>query len=192
MKLVLFDLDGTLTRRDTLWSFLRFYAGNLRFFSLTALASPWLILRVLRLVSAETAKRKLLALFLKGKRKEEIESVGEAFCAKRLPWILNEDQMMKLQVHQSAGDKICIVTASCAVWVEPFCKAQKADIIATELDFTNGIFNGNFKTPNCKGMEKVRRIKQRYKLEDFEQIIAFGNAGPDDDMLNLAHIKHVV
>lgn len=192
MRLVLYDLDGTLTKRDTLWSFLRYYAGNMRFVLWVIVAGPWLLFYAFGLINAEKAKQKLLSIFLKGHRRTEIETAGEEFCKLVLPGILNEKQMEFFRKHQSAGDKICIVTASCSAWVAPFCTAQNVDIIATELEFANGIFNGNFKTPNCKGQEKVRRIKLRYKLEDYEQVVAYGNKGPDDAMLNLAQLKNVV
>ena len=190
--LVLFDFDGTITRGDSMWSFLRYFSGNVSFFLRTLQASPWLVLYALGLLSTQRAKEKLLSVFLKGKTAAELEQGAMRFTADRLPQLMNTGVVQKLNEHRSNGHRICVVTASCSLWVRPFCEGIKADLIATELDFTNGVFNGNFKTPNCKGQEKVIRIRSTFDLASFSKIIAYGNAGPDDEMLALADVKNVV
>lgn len=189
MKLVLFDLDGTLTTKDTLWSFLRFYSGTSSLIFRGIRAAPTLTAYVLGLTSAERAKSTLLSAILKGESKATIEGKAREFCEKILPELLNENLMVELKQYLKSGEKVCIVTASCSAWVAPFCIELGIDLIATELDFQNGIFSGKFMTPNCKGEEKVRRIRLQYNLEKFSSVIAYGNLPDDQPMLNLAHIK---
>lgn len=193
MKLVLFDLDGTLTKKDTMWSFLHFHAGGLRFIFNVLLLSPVLALYVLRIVSAEKAKRITLKRFLKGQTQNELNAAGEKFCAEKMSGLMNEELVKKLNVYRNDGYEVCIVTASCEEWVKPFCTKLNAALIATELKYDDaGIFRGEFRTPNCKGAEKVNRIRAKYRTENYADIVAYGNAPEDIPMMKLAHTSFTI
>ena len=55
--------------------------------------------------------------------------------------------------------------------------------IATQAEFANGIFTGNFVTPNCNGEEKVRRIQLAINGHHYDKKIAFGDTSGDKPML---------
>jgi phosphatidylglycerophosphatase C len=54
----------------------------------------------------------------------------------------------------------------------------------------DGRVTGRFLTKNCSGKEKVRRIAERYDLESFDHIYAYGDTPGDKAMLDLADEKH--
>lgn len=192
MTLVLFDFDGTLTTRDTLWEFISFCHSRTKTWVGFVVLSPWLGLLALRIISAEKAKQKVLAYFFKGKRRNELEQAGEDFCARRLPEIMNAEVLSRFEAYLKQNAVVCVVTASCSEWVVPFCRKYRCDLISTELHYSNGLYSGAFSTPNCNREEKAVRIRARYDLSAFNHIAAFGNRGGDDAMLNLAHERTII
>ena len=63
------------------------------------------------------------------------------------------------------NDTLCVVSASIDNWVRPFfdniSKASRSDfrVIGTEVEVdTDGVLTGRFRTHNCYGAEKVRRV----------------------------------
>jgi phosphoserine phosphatase len=40
---------------------------------------------------------------------------------------------------------------------------------------------------NCKGQEKLRRVKSFFNLQEYEYIYAYGNEKSDRYLLNIAH-----
>src|SRR5258708_25797268 len=62
-----FDLDGTLTFRDSLFPFLRFVAGDRAFFLRLPLVAPILAAVALRIVSRQRAQELLLRVFPRGR-----------------------------------------------------------------------------------------------------------------------------
>lgn len=192
MTLALFDFDGTLTTRDTLWEFVAFCHPRPKFWLGCIAVSPWLVLLGLKLISPERAKKKVLAHFFKGDRKEQLEKAGEKFCSERLPQIMNNAVFAEFNSLREQNHTVCVVTASCEPWVAPFCRTQRCELICTELLYTDGSYSGEFSTPNCNREEKAVRIRAKYDLAAYTNIIAFGNRGGDDAMLNLAHERRTI
>jgi phosphoserine phosphatase len=62
-------------------------------------------------------------------------------------------------------------------------------LIATEAQFVEGRFTGDFNTKNNNGEEKVKRIKQDFD-QKFDKIIAFGDTSGDKPMFAFAHESH--
>ncbi len=193
MTLVLFDFDGTLTKRDTMMPFLQHTSGSLRFYAGMLLLLPWLAAYAAGLITAHNAKARVLRFFLKGRSKAEIESAGADFCHEKLPAMLRPDAMDLLKAHLAEGNEVAVVSASCEPWVKPFCAQEGIGCICTGMEFdAEGNFTGNLCTPNCKGEEKPRRIREVYELDRYPRIIAYGDTAADLPMLGLAHEKHML
>ena len=64
------------------------------------------------------------------------------------------------------------------------------DLISTELEVKNGELTGKFSTPNCNGIEKVKRIKEKYNLSEYDEIHVFGNSNGDLPMIELGTHKY--
>ena len=66
------------------------------------------------------------------------------------------------------------------------CTKQNITLIATELEFEDGVFTGRFRGNNCYGKEKAKRVKALYNLKVFKTIYAYGDSAGDRELLKLA------
>jgi HAD superfamily phosphoserine phosphatase-like hydrolase len=78
------------------------------------------------------------------------------------------------------------VSASLDIWVKPFADKYGVSCLCTETQYINGKCTGKFETPNCNGLEKANRIRQRYDLAQYNEVIAYGNSRGDAAMFDLA------
>lgn len=192
MKLVLFDFDGTVIKSDSLIDFIVYSCGwtatLLGFFRL----SPHFMRYSLGRLSAGAMKEKLLGYHFKGKSIEELTALGDSFCKDVLPGKLRKEMVEELRRHKQEGNKVCVVTASCNIWIQPFCDTYGIDCISTELEFRDSTFTGKFSTPNCNLEEKPRRVKLLYVLSDYAGVIAYGNSKADLPLFSIANETHMV
>ena len=87
-KLVLYDFDGTITTKDTLFEFCRFIAGNDLFIVKIFGLLPVLLAQRLTLISAQKAKEIFLSFFLKEMPQSEFEYQCRLFADKILPCLI--------------------------------------------------------------------------------------------------------
>ena len=185
-KLYLFDFDGTLTYKDTMFLFLEFYHPTK--FKLQFLRHiPLFILLKLKLADAEKVKKSFISSILKGQHKDKIQAKSKAFFDRYYPEIFRKNALDFIENIDQNNTESYIVTASLDIWVKPFAEHFKIPLLATEAEFVNDVFTGNFTTPNCNGIEKVNRIKQAINGEKFDKKIAFGDTDGDKPMLNFAN-----
>lgn len=192
MKLVLFDFDNTLTTKDSLWGFLFFSRGRFAVLASIIILAPFFICYGLRLMNGGMLKEKLLRWHFKGEKQEVIEGLAREFNSEIISKSLRAEVLGKLVDYKNNGDEVCIVSASCDVWIKPFCEQYNCSYLTTEMEFNHGSYSGKFRTPNCNGEEKSVRIRAAYNLSGFEKVIAFGNSSGDAAMFALAHEIHKV
>ncbi len=188
--LVLFDFDGTITTRDTLIEFTRFYRGTLAYWAGMALLAPVLALYTLRLMPNWKAKQYFLARYFRGEPAELFNASGAKFAQTVVPSLVRPGAIEAIEQHRHNRATIAVVSASAENWVKPWCDAHGLICIATRLEVESGSITGNFLGKNCHGVEKVRRIKERFDLESFDHIIAYGDSSGDKDMLAIATESH--
>ncbi|MGV6815925.1 MAG: HAD family hydrolase [Thiotrichales bacterium] len=186
MVIALFDFDGTITTNDSLIKFIRLVVGNARFLRGMALLSPILTAYKLKLIPNYKAKRMMLSYFFKGMSGERFIEIANEFSLKHIDTILRAGAMEKVAWHKSQGHRVVIVSASIEYWLKPWCDRNDIDLIATRLEISNGIVTGNFLTKNCYGVEKERRIKEKFDLSKYDTIYAYGDSPGDKEMLQLA------
>lgn len=188
-KLYFFDFDGTLTYRDTMFLYLKFYNSakfNLQFVK----HIPLFILLKLKLASAEKVKKSFISSILKGQSKTKIEEKSQQFFEKHYPEIIRENAIEFIQNIDREHTESYLVTASLDIWVKPFAEKFKMNLLATRAEFKNDIFTGNFVGNNCNGGEKVHRIKEAIQGKKFDKTIAFGDTSGDKEMLEWANESH--
>jgi HAD superfamily hydrolase (TIGR01490 family) len=160
-SLAVFDLDGTLTHGDTLMPFLRFVAGARGFIRRGLRALPSLAGWAMRMVERDRAKAAVLQAYLRGMGRAELERLGAAFASDRLPAMMRPEALERLAWHRAQGHRCVLLSASPTVYVEPWARAAGFDdVIATELAYdAGGRATGGFEGANCRGEEKVRRLR---------------------------------
>lgn len=185
-KLALFDLDGTLTRKDTMIEFIRFVRGDIRLYLSYVLLSPVLVAYKLGFYPNDKAKKALLRHHFGGANEEWLKGRGVVFCKRVLPRMFREIGLEKYHFHRAKGHEVFVITASLDIWTEPWFKQQGLKYISTRAKWEGGRFTGEFETPNCYGPEKVRRLKAVLDTEQFERIYAYGDSKGDREMLDFA------
>lgn len=188
-KLVLFDFDGTLTRKDTLPEILTFIHSKFYFIWGLLFLSPILFLYKINLLSAQVAKERIYAFFLKGVSEDFFQEKCDRFVSEKLPSLLRPNAIKSLLQFKRRGFEVIVVSASSENLLAPWCKAMQIKYIATKLEVKNGKLTGNIDGENCNGFEKARRIKQLLDLSQYEEIYAYGDSKGDLPMLKLAESK---
>ncbi|HOB24390.1 MAG TPA: HAD-IB family hydrolase [Kaistella sp.] len=188
-KFYFFDFDGTLTYKDTMFLYLKFYnSAKFNFQFLKHI--PLFILLKLKLANAEKVKKSFISSILKGQSKTKIEEKSQQFFEKYYPEIIRENAIEFIQNIDREHTESYLVTASLDIWVKPFAEKFKMNLLATRAEFKNEIFTGNFVGNNCNGGEKVHRIKEALQGKKFDKTIAFGDTSGDKEMLEWANESH--
>ena len=184
--LVAFDFDGTLTSEDSFMAFLRWRAGPGGYLaglaSLAPAAARYAIDRDRGRIKAAAAKR-----FLAGLPRAELEGEAQRFATERGRALLRPDALRAWRRWQAEGARLAIVTASPETIVAPIARALGADrLVGTRLAFdAQDRVTGAFEGANCRGPEKVRRLREAYG-EDVALEAAYGDTDGDREMLALA------
>ena len=143
-KLYLFDFDGTLTYKDTMFLFLKYYDSKKYFWSYFK-HIPVFILVKLKLMDAELAKKSFIASVLKGEREIKINRKVLAFFDEYYPKIIRESALDFFKNIDKNNTTFYLVSASLDIWVRPFAKKMGMTLIATEAQFVEGRFTGDCK-----------------------------------------------
>jgi HAD superfamily hydrolase (TIGR01490 family) len=184
--LALFDFDGTISNRDSMIDFIRFSVSKRRLltgvFRLTGVIAGY----VFGAVTDADAKQLVLTHFFGGRDYDELKTIADEYAAKRINKIIRPKALQEIKRHLSEGGKIAIVSASVELWLQKWCDDLGLTLIATKPHIINGCFSGSLASPNCKGEEKIRRIKEIYDLSEFDAIYAYGDSPADRPMLSLS------
>lgn len=185
-----FDFDGTLINRDSLPCFLLYTFG----WGCFLIRLPWIIVlriaSVVGLLSVHKAKEKIISSFVRGMRQEDFRAACRRF-ATRIPGWVYPEALQEIQKHREAGNEILIISASVPEWIYPWAETIGISIVeGTELECRNGRLTGRFATPNCKGQEKVRRLRTRFPDYADRTLYVYGDSPGDHELLALANHPH--
>lgn len=181
-----FDFDGTITRKDSLFAFIRFIHGNFRLYWGLILFIPVFAKFKMGMIDRQTAKEALLKYFFGGMPVLDFEKKCAAFSEIILDNIVREEAMKKIEWHKKNQHEIVLVSASPENWLRGWCYRNGLRCISTRLEITDGVITGRILGKNCYGEEKSRRIQELYLLHEFEAVYAYGDSAGDKKMLELA------
>jgi phosphatidylglycerophosphatase C len=184
----LFDLDGTLTRRDTLLPFLAGYIAR----------HPARLLRLWQLVPAliEFAmgggrdrgrlKSRFIRAVMGGEGRAAIDAWSESFVlALKTRQGFLAPALATLEVHRAAGDHLVLLSASPDLYVPRIGRLLGFErTLCTEVLWHGDRLDGALKTRNRRGEEKARCLEWLRTQYPGLPIAAYGNSGSD-----LAHMK---
>ena len=183
---VAFDFDGTLTIRDSFTAFLRWKAGP----------GGW-ALGLLKMAPAMAAyardrdrgriKAASVREFLGGMSRTSLDAEAGQFADAVWDRFIRPDALACWQDWGRRGAHRVIVTASPETTVAPFALRLGAEgLLGTHLVFdAQDRVSGAFAGPNCRGAEKVRRLKAAFG-DDVRIIAAYGDTSGDTEMLAAA------
>lgn len=184
--LALFDFDGTITKNDSFYAFLRHFAGTIKFIPAFIYLLPTLIKYKTGIISNSKAKERVISYFFKNVLLDRFEKKCQEFAENELAKMVRPSAFEKLKWHQNEGHTVCVVSASIENYVSKWCSLYGLDCIATKLQTENNKLTGKYKGNNCYGPEKAVKIKQMYDLKSFDFIYAYGDSKGDKEMLELS------
>ncbi len=162
MAIHVFDLDGTLTRRDTFVPFLLGYMlGNPR----TLMSAPALAIAVMLYytghIDNSELKRRFIHTLLAGKSKAELALWGERYAGRVMKSEIRGDALRELHDIQSSGHVVVLATASIDLYVQPLAaKLGITNTLCTRLEYSaEGDITGRLMEGNCYGENKLRQFE---------------------------------
>lgn len=182
-----FDLDGTLTRRDTLLPFLRRARGCTRL-AWALLVHSLLITRALAGGHhRDEAKEALLSHLLGHQDVSALQSTAVSFANEVVGRRLRPGVLERVRAHRGAGHELVIVSASPEIYVDPIGRLLGFDaILATRLQIgPDGLLTGRIEGLNCRGAEKAARLKA-WAGDESIIIHAYGDSAGDRELLAAA------
>ena len=188
--LAVFDLDGTITRRDTLWpyltGFLRHHPGRL---PRLLLATPTVLAFLLGRGDRGALKGALIHHVLGGLRGAEILAWSELFVPQLVKNGLFAEALAAIAEQRGRGAYLVLLSASVDLYVPLVGKSLGFDEIISSrvLWETDGRLNGRLDGPNCRGAEKVRQLQQLLEHRRPSGSAAYGNS--DADLLHMALVE---
>jgi phosphatidylglycerophosphatase C len=185
---VAFDFDGTLTVRDSFMAFLKWRVRSGRWWIGLARLAPASLAYIFH---RDRGRLKAAAVreFLKGMPREGLEAQARTFAESHSRKLLRPDAVAAWKRWRTDHVRLVIVTASPDLIVAPFARGLGADaLIGTVLAFdAQDRVTGAFESPNCRGGEKIVRLKAAFG-DDFELKAAYGDTTGDREMLAAAEI----
>ena len=179
-QIAIFDLDGTLTWRDTFLPYIAaFLAGRpARWMSVV----PVLIAVILFLcgrLDRDRFKERLTRICFGGASREEISRCSARFVERVMRGGLRPAAIKVIEQHRAAGDHLVLLSASPDLYV-PVLAAQLGfdECICTELGWNGGRLSGQFVTANRRGEEKVRVVRAIREARP-AQMAAYANSSSD-------------
>ena len=197
-RVAAFDVDGTLTHRDTLLPFLQRLCGTQRLARALARHGVALSAMVVGRAERDTVKDLLLARLLAGWDAEEVRSAGVAYAgflvgANRL----RPDTVARLHQHRGAGHRVVMVSASPEVYLGPLGRHLQVDAVLCSAleEGPDGRLTGRLAGPNCRGPEKVVRLEAWLVGEAATEppyLYAYGDSAGDRELLARADVGILV
>jgi HAD superfamily hydrolase (TIGR01490 family) len=180
-----FDFDGTLIAGDSLPHFLMRVLGRAGVTRALAQASP-AMLAGYRRGGRDGSKAALLERALAGQPSSRVAQVGESF-GHLLAHRIRPEMGERLAWHCEQGHRRVLVSASLAVYLEPFGRLAGFDqVIATRLETgPDGLLTGRMDGPNVRARQKALLLAQVLGPGPSE-LWAYGDSAGDREMLEMA------
>lgn len=196
-KLAIFDVDYTLTKRETL---MEFYLFMIRKSPKLIIHAPRSIisafLYAVKVLDSRKAKENFIA-FIDGMDEKNMQKLVEEFYEKRLSKIIYEDAIDTMRKLKAKGYKVYLISASAEFYLNELYKIKEVDkIIGTRFTQAGGRYSRKIAGENCKGEEKVRRLKEVLKEEgievDFKNSYMFSDSLADLPLFNLVGNPYLI
>jgi len=192
--LAVFDLDGTLTRHDTL---LPYVLGYLWRHPWRLLRLPWIVVPALRFLfdfDRGAFKGSFIRAGLGGAERSSLQDWSAQFVRHVLQTGLHEEAQPTLERHRRAGDRLLLMSASTDLYVPQLCAALGFDeCICTQVRWRDdGRLDGRLASTNCRGEEKRRRLAALIQRDAPACVSAYGNSRGDLAHLQLAQTAYLV
>ena len=184
--MAIFDLDGTITHRDTLFPLVLRHLSR----------RPWQLLRLLKLLPAvvrfafdqdrAALKQSLLRATLRGVSRADLRTTSDAFVGDCIRRDCFQDALQAIRRHRDQGHYLVLMSASVDFYVPEFGRQLGFDrVICTGVAWRGDVLDGTLTTPNRRGEEKARCLRELVAERNDANTFAYANSGSDLPHLRL-------
>jgi phosphatidylglycerophosphatase C len=193
-SLAVFDLDGTITRHDTLMPFVLGCLWRKPWRLPRLLVLPPLALSYLLHRDRGRFKGALIRATIGGLPRAWLEAYAAGFVPRLLRRGLFAEALRAIAQHRARGDRLVLMSASIDLYVPLIADALGfAQTICTQVRWNpDGTLDGRLATANCHGEEKRRCLQALIALQPPQQLYAYGNSGSDLPHMRLASHAYLV
>jgi phosphatidylglycerophosphatase C len=188
VQLAVFDLDGTITRRDTLLPYVMGFptSTSRKLLGLLLFLGPLLLFAI-----GKRDHGQLKSAFIRSILAGEPRSRIEAWTARFVPALLKRGvfaaALSEIARHKQNGARLVLMSASTDLYVPAIATALGfEDVICTGVRWDGDRLDGHLSTPNRRGTEKTRCFEALRTTYPNLTTAAYGNAPSDLDHLRLA------
>ncbi|MDO5980493.1 HAD-IB family hydrolase [Flavivirga spongiicola] len=190
--IAVFDLDGTITSKDTYLEFIKFCKGTLFFYLGIVVLSPFIILFYLKLYNNNRLKECFFSFFFKGYKASELKKKGVEFSETILPALCYKSALNVLKWHQEQEHDIIILTASSDIWLKQWCASNNYELKSTQFETIDDCFTGKIKGNNCFGIEKRTFLTEYLKNKNYAFSYGYGDSSSDKHFLELTNQSYLM
>lgn len=185
MKFAIFDVDLTLTSRDTFIEFYKFLCKyDKRFLVYFNKVVHAALMYSLNFYDEKKSKEQYLS-FLNGVSSDVIDKISERFfneCI--LKKLLYKDGILEIEKCKSLGYTVILISASPEFYLNRFNEIYSVDyVLGTKYEIENGFYTGKMLGRNNKGEEKVMRFYDFLRENNIKNV-DFRNSRMYSDSLN--------
>ncbi len=189
MSIAIFDLDGTITHRDTLFPLvLRHLASR-----------PWTLLRLVRVIPGLVRfafdrdrgllKQALLRATMRGTPRADVDALAREFVRDKIARGCFRDALATIRRHRDKGHLLVLMSASVDFYVPEFGRQLGFDrVISTEVLWNGDRLDGTLTSANRLGEEKARCVRELLAERHHSESFAYGNSA--SDLPHLQVVKH--
>jgi phosphatidylglycerophosphatase C len=188
MALVVFDLDGTISRHDTLLAYLTgFLRRNPARWPRMLFSLPALLGFVTGIVDRGQLKAALMRAVLGGCTRQVIDAWTAHYVTELLERGLFADALAAIATRRRSADTLVLMSASPDLYVPEIARRLGfTETICTGVRWRGEHLDGGLSTANCQGAEKARRFVELRSRHPQDLTVAYGNSASDFDHLKLA------
>lgn len=184
-SLAVFDLDGTITTKDTYLEFIKYVKGTLSYYIGLGLLSPFIIAFYLKALSNDQLKEKFFKYYFGGMNQSTLRTLGDRYSESEIPKITRNGAVKVLNWHKAQGHTILILSASADIWLKKWCDINKFKLICTKFNVENETFTGKLKGKNCFGQEKKILLNSFLDSNNFHFTYGYGDSSADKFFLEI-------
>ncbi len=179
MRIAVFDLDGTLTRHDTLWPYLHGWVRRhprARFWPATVLAAA----RYPFDGDRGRLKADLIRAAMGGASRSGVAAWSADYVAGLGDAELCPGALQQIARHSAAGDRLVLMSASVDLYVPEIGRRFGFhETICTTIAWQGDRLDGALSSPNRRGEEKRRSLVALRARFPALHVTAYGNAESD-------------
>ena len=196
-KLAIFDIDYTITRKETLMEFFKYLVSkdikNIKFWPRALYSGLMYSIKVYD----ERRVKECFLKFIDNIDEKDLAKLTKSFYDERLSSILYKDAVDMIKKLKNEGYMVILISASPEFYIKEFYAIKEVDlIIGTKFAFEGGKFVRKMDGNNCKGEEKVKRLNEVLKEKnikaDFKNSYMFSDSLSDKPLLDLVGNPYLI